>query len=150
MPFLPLFTGIRHLAHVLTVPRTKARLLCATPAGLDLYVQVHARRHLPSAVPWISEDRLLMISLFFLMILLKIRGSCISTRPFALSQDSHSYLEAPELPMECSGCGVEGLVLRHVPLKHSVRVASFRRPEILRDNVRDCNKQTHDNNQINQ
>ena len=34
MPFLPLFTGIRHLAHVLTVPPTKARLLCATPAGL--------------------------------------------------------------------------------------------------------------------
>ena len=35
--FLPLFTGIRHLAHVLTVPPTKARLLCARPAGLDLY-----------------------------------------------------------------------------------------------------------------
>ena len=31
MPFLPLFTGIRHLAHVLTVPPTKACLLCATP-----------------------------------------------------------------------------------------------------------------------
>ena len=30
------------------------------PAGTDgpVYVQVHARRHLPSAVPWISEDRL--------------------------------------------------------------------------------------------
>ena len=39
MPFLPLFTGIRHLAHVLTVPLTKACLLCATPAGLDLYIQ---------------------------------------------------------------------------------------------------------------
>ena len=40
MPFLPLFTGIRHLAHVLIVPPTKARLLCATPAGLDLqYIQ---------------------------------------------------------------------------------------------------------------
>ena len=25
---------------------------------MDLYIQVHARRHLPSAVPWISEDRL--------------------------------------------------------------------------------------------
>ena len=36
MPFLPLFTGIRHLAHVLTVPPTKACRLCATPAGLDL------------------------------------------------------------------------------------------------------------------
>ena len=36
---LPLFTGIRHLAHVLTVPPTKARLFCATPAGLDLYIQ---------------------------------------------------------------------------------------------------------------
>ena len=30
---LPLFTGIRHLAHVLTVPPIKAWLLCATPAG---------------------------------------------------------------------------------------------------------------------
>ena len=59
MPFLILFTGIRHLAHVLTVPPTKACLLCATPAGMDLYIQVHARRLLPSAVPWISEDRLL-------------------------------------------------------------------------------------------
>ena len=39
MPFLPLFTGIRHLAHVLSVPPTKACLLCATPAGLDLYIQ---------------------------------------------------------------------------------------------------------------
>ena len=23
---------------------------------MDLYIQVHARRHLPSSVPWISED----------------------------------------------------------------------------------------------
>ena len=38
MAFLPLFTGIRHLAHVLTVPPTKACLLCATPAGVDLYI----------------------------------------------------------------------------------------------------------------
>ena len=37
--FLPLFTGIGHLAHVLTVPPTKACLLCATPAGLDRYLQ---------------------------------------------------------------------------------------------------------------
>ena len=59
MPFLPLFTAIRRLAHVLTVPPTKACLLCAIPAGLDLYTG-HARRHLPSAVPWISEDRLLL------------------------------------------------------------------------------------------
>ena len=58
MPFLPLFTGIRHLPHALTVPPTKACLLCATPVGMDLYIQVHARRLLPSAVPWISEDRL--------------------------------------------------------------------------------------------
>ena len=52
---------IRHLAHVLAVPPTKARLLCATPAGLDLYYIYtgHACRHLPSAVHWISEDRLL-------------------------------------------------------------------------------------------
>ena len=39
MPFLPLFTGIRHLTHVLIVPPTKARLLCATPADMDLYIQ---------------------------------------------------------------------------------------------------------------
>ena len=52
------FTGTRHLAHVLTVPTTKACLLCATPAGMDLYIQVHARRLLPSAVLWIPEDRL--------------------------------------------------------------------------------------------
>ena len=43
------------LAHVLTVPPTKACLLCATPLGT---LQVHARRQLPSAVTWISEDRL--------------------------------------------------------------------------------------------
>ena len=39
MHFLPLFTGIRHLAHVLTVPPTKACLLYATPAAMDLYIQ---------------------------------------------------------------------------------------------------------------
>ena len=39
---------------------TKACLLCATLAGMDLYIQVHARMLLPSAVPWISEDRLLV------------------------------------------------------------------------------------------
>ena len=38
--FFPLlFTGVRHLAHVLTVPPAKACLLCATPAGMDLYRQ---------------------------------------------------------------------------------------------------------------
>ena len=31
--------GICHLAHVLTVPPTKTCILCATPAGLDLYIQ---------------------------------------------------------------------------------------------------------------
>ena len=33
-----LITGIRHLPHVLTVPPKKACLLCATPAGMDLYI----------------------------------------------------------------------------------------------------------------
>ena len=43
---------------MLTVSPTKAGLLCATPAGIDLYdIQAYARRHLPRAVPWISEDR---------------------------------------------------------------------------------------------
>ena len=37
--FCLLFTGIRHLPHVLTVPPTKAWLLCATPASMDLYIQ---------------------------------------------------------------------------------------------------------------
>ena len=35
--FCLLFTGIRHLAHVLTVPQTKACLLCATPAGKSMF-----------------------------------------------------------------------------------------------------------------
>ena len=56
-----MFTGNRHLPHVLTLPPSKACLLCATPAGMDLFAQIHARRHLPSAVPWISEDRLLAL-----------------------------------------------------------------------------------------
>ena len=60
----PLFTGICHLAHVLTVSPTKAGLLCATPAGMDLCIQLHARRHLLSAVPWISEDRLLTAKIY--------------------------------------------------------------------------------------
>ena len=30
---------------------------------MDLYIQVHARRHLPSAVLWISEDRLYVSAL---------------------------------------------------------------------------------------
>ena len=46
---------------MLTVPPTKASLLRATPAGMDLDIQVHARRLLLSAVPWISEDRLLIL-----------------------------------------------------------------------------------------
>ena len=58
MPFLPLFMGIRHLAHLLSVPPAKACLLCATPTGMHLYMQLHAHQHLPSAVPGISEDRL--------------------------------------------------------------------------------------------
>ena len=60
--FCLLFTGIRHLPHVLTVPPTKACLLCATPAGMDLYIQVHDRRLLPNAIPCISEDRLLYLN----------------------------------------------------------------------------------------
>ena len=44
-------------------PPTKACLLWATPAGMDLHIFLHARRHFPSAVPWISEDRLLSHSL---------------------------------------------------------------------------------------
>ena len=50
MPFLPLFTGIRHLAHVLTVPPTKACLLCITPAGLNLYIQA-----MPVGTYWVQS-----------------------------------------------------------------------------------------------
>ena len=57
MPFLPLFTGIRHLAHVLIVPPTKAPTLRYTSRPGLIYTG-HAFRHLPNAVPWISEDRL--------------------------------------------------------------------------------------------
>ena len=35
---------------------TAPEICCATLAGR--YIRVYARRHLPSAVPWISEDRL--------------------------------------------------------------------------------------------
>ena len=60
MPSLPFVSyGYSSSSHVLTVPPTKACLLCTTHAGMDQYIQVHARRHLPSAVPWMSEDRLL-------------------------------------------------------------------------------------------
>ena len=52
-----MFTGIRHLAHMLTVPPAKACLLCE-PGPVYIYIG-HACRHLPSAVPWISKDRLL-------------------------------------------------------------------------------------------
>ena len=61
--FFFFLTGICHHPYVLTVRPPKACLLCATPAGRDLYIQVHARRLLPSAVPWISEDRLLSVEL---------------------------------------------------------------------------------------
>ena len=47
---MPLFMGSGHLPHI-TVPPTKACLLCATPARMDLYIKVHAWRHLPSAIP---------------------------------------------------------------------------------------------------
>ena len=44
----------------LMYPLQKPCLLCATPTGMDLYIQVHARWLLTSAFPWISEDRLLV------------------------------------------------------------------------------------------
>ena len=67
MPFLPLFTGIRHLAHVLTVPQQKRAYSALHPQAwtyiYDIYTG-HACRHLPSAVPWISEDRLFGIRVY--------------------------------------------------------------------------------------
>ena len=50
MHFLPLFMGIHHLAHVLTVPPTKAWLLCASPAGMDLYIQA-----MPVGTCWVQS-----------------------------------------------------------------------------------------------
>ena len=35
--FCLLYTSVRHLPPMLTVPPTKACLLCATPTGMDLY-----------------------------------------------------------------------------------------------------------------
>ena len=60
MPFLPFVYGYPSSCPRTQQkpPPTKAWLLCATPAGMDLYTG-HACRHLSSAVPWISEDRLL-------------------------------------------------------------------------------------------
>ena len=63
MPFLPLLTGVRHLAHVLTVPPTKACLLCATPAGLDLYIQamsVTLSLTINETLKWLSSLPILM------------------------------------------------------------------------------------------
>ena len=51
----------------LTPTATPNRLTGTTPAGMDLYIQVHARR--PSAVPWISEDRL-----FWKLVAVYVRG----------------------------------------------------------------------------
>ena len=48
--FCLLFMGIRHLAHVLTLPPTKVWLLCATPAGLDLYTQA-----MPVGTYWVQS-----------------------------------------------------------------------------------------------
>ena len=42
--------GVRHLAHMLTVPPTKAWLLCATPAGMDLYIQA-----MPVGAYWVQS-----------------------------------------------------------------------------------------------
>ena len=51
--------SVTDLAHVLGVPPTKALLLCATTRRHGPVYTGHACRNLPSAVPWISEDRLL-------------------------------------------------------------------------------------------
>ena len=61
MPFLPFVYGYPSSSPRAHCIPTKACLLCATPAYMDLYIyiHVHARQLLPSAVPWISEDRLL-------------------------------------------------------------------------------------------
>ena len=53
-----LFTGIRHLAHVLTVPQQKHTYSALHPQAWT-NLQVYARKHLLSAVRWISEYRLL-------------------------------------------------------------------------------------------
>ena len=39
MPFLPLFTGIRHLAHMLNVPPNKSVTTLRYTRSMDLYIQ---------------------------------------------------------------------------------------------------------------
>ena len=71
MPFLPLFTGIRHLAQRTHCTHNKSvTTLRYTRRHGPVYTG-HACRHLPSAVPWISEDRLLtpLLRIEFLMIM---------------------------------------------------------------------------------
>ena len=65
--------GIRHLAHVLTVPPNKsAPTLRYTRRHGPVYTG-HACMHLPRAVPWISEDRLLLSASH------RLSGSCFLT-----------------------------------------------------------------------
>ena len=60
MPFLPLFTGIRHLAHVLSLyPQQKRAYSVLHPQAWTCIYTGHTCRHLPCAVPRISEDHLL-------------------------------------------------------------------------------------------
>ena len=49
--FCLLFTGIRHLPHMLTVSPTKACRLCTTPAGMDLYIY----RSMPACAYWVQS-----------------------------------------------------------------------------------------------
>ena len=60
MHFLPLLTGTHHLAHC--TPNKSVPTLRYTRRHGPVYTG-HACRHLPSAVPWISEDRLLRTGL---------------------------------------------------------------------------------------
>ena len=54
------YAGIRHLAHVLSTPNKSVTTLRYTRRHGPVYIG-HVCRHLPSAVPWISEDRLISV-----------------------------------------------------------------------------------------
>ena len=112
--------GIRHLLHVLTVPPTKAYLLCTTPAGMDLYIQVHAQRLLPSVVPWISEDCLLRRGFDYVFVHMK------ENMPMEIIHSSGQFSE---------GSFGQGMKMRWFPV-----AAQFLKTEAILDTIKEFKK----------
>ena len=60
MLFLPFVYGyLSSCQHAHCTPNKSVPTLRYTHRHWPIYIQLHARRHIPSAVPWISEDHLL-------------------------------------------------------------------------------------------